>query len=173
MPTARPTNQERTATASRTAALAEATGSRPSSQDGSHTVNTTKNDTIPTLLNHADLQLIMTVLWLATKRPHHFTKSGEHTLMGFAVAAIGYTVGTLPNSMWFLEKCRDTSWFPPYQWRATWCGWKTKGFRPSSVPGPLTARRRLCTAPPRPSIAQSKYPLVVYAGSMTLPVPRA
>jgi hypothetical protein len=93
--------------------------------------------------------------------------------MGFAVAAIGYTVGTLPSSMWFLKKCRDTSWFPPYQWRATWCGWKTKGFRPSSVPGPLTARRRLCTAPPRPSIAQSKYPLVVYAGSMTLPVPRA
>ena len=44
--------------------------------------------------------------------------SFSHRLIGFgfAVAAVGNAVGTLPQARPFLEWCRDSAWLPPYRW---------------------------------------------------------
>ncbi|GAA2558622.1 hypothetical protein [Pseudonocardia hydrocarbonoxydans] len=35
---------------------------------------------------------------------------------GFAAAAVGNAVGTLPQARPFLQWCRDAAWLPPYRW---------------------------------------------------------
>ncbi|MBW0092822.1 hypothetical protein I4I73_08535 [Pseudonocardia sp. KRD-184] len=35
---------------------------------------------------------------------------------GFAAAAVGNAVGTLPQARPFLQWCRDEAWLPPYRW---------------------------------------------------------
>lgn len=35
---------------------------------------------------------------------------------GFAAAAVGNAVGTLPQAHPFLQWCRDEAWLPPYRW---------------------------------------------------------